>query len=209
MNTYALLNSKVTIVNPTEDQLAELVFMEDYDTVATAATEFSVGDTFTNDPVIIKPEDLSMSKFQAFYSLASFGLLDKTDGLARMGGTLKLREVWINESNKLTGSWTVRKCLETVELIKLLGISSADMDAIFVRGSQLDINNPKESLSELESQLFDQEMIIWDRKGLLSETDYVEMPSYDKPKDDLVAQRQVWRDEIRAAQTEIQRLKGN
>ena len=151
-------------------------------------------------------DEISLSKFQAFYALASFGLLDKADSLARREGTLRLREEWIDESNKLTGSWAVRKCLETVELIKLLGISSADMDAIFVRGSQLDINNPKESLSELESQLFDQEMIIWDRKGLLSETDYVDMSSYDKPKDDLVAQRQVWRDEIRASRNEIRQL---
>ena len=158
------------------------------------------------DPTEVDKDRLSLSKFQAFYSLASFGLLDKVDRLVRREGTLRFREAWTTESNKLDGPWAVRKCLEIVELIKLLGISSADMDAMFVRGSQLDINNPKESLLELESQLFDQEMIIWDRKSLLSETDYVEIPSYDKPKDDLVAQRQVWRDEIRDARNEIRQL---
>ena len=160
-----------------------------------------------NTEVIDEDEPLYLSKLKAFYSLAYCGLLDKADRLSRRDGSLSLREAWINESNKIDGAWTVRKCLEVAELIRLLKISSAEMDNIFVRGSQIDINNPKDSLSDIESELFDQEMVIWKNKGNLLETDYVEMQSYDKDKTDLIAKRQVWRDEIRASRNEIIQLK--
>lgn len=39
---------------------------------------------------------------------------------------------------------------------------------------------------------------IAELKQLLSDTDYVVLPDYDKSKPDVLAQRQLWRDEIRS-----------
>jgi hypothetical protein len=39
---------------------------------------------------------------------------------------------------------------------------------------------------------------IAELKQLLAETDYIGLPDYDKDKSDVLAQRQVWREEIRA-----------
>jgi bifunctional ADP-heptose synthase (sugar kinase/adenylyltransferase) len=39
---------------------------------------------------------------------------------------------------------------------------------------------------------------IAELKQLLTETDYLVLPDYDKDKPDVLAQRQVWREEIRA-----------
>lgn len=38
---------------------------------------------------------------------------------------------------------------------------------------------------------------IAELKQLLADTDYIAMPDYDKSKPEILAQRQVWRDEIR------------
>jgi hypothetical protein len=42
---------------------------------------------------------------------------------------------------------------------------------------------------------------IAELKKLLSETDYVALPDYDKDKADIIAQRQLWREEIRTLET--------
>lgn len=39
---------------------------------------------------------------------------------------------------------------------------------------------------------------IAELKQLLRDTDYVALPDYDKDKTDVIAQRQLWRDEIRS-----------
>jgi hypothetical protein len=203
MNKYATLNGVVVLVEPTQEQLQELVFLQDYDTVIVLEAELSVGDELPSTSQTPAVEQLTMSKLRAFYSLASFGLLSKADTEARRNGSVKLYEVWINESNKLDGVWTVRKCAETVELMGLMGMSSAQMDAVFERGATIDINNPKANFDEESSRLFDIEMRIMDCKRHLKESDYVELPSYDKDSSDLVAQRQAWREEIRALEAEL------
>lgn len=38
-------------------------------------------------------------------------------------------------------------------------------------------------------------------KQLLADSDFKVMPDYDKPNDDIKAQRQLWRDEIRALES--------
>ena len=203
MNTYATLNGVVVLVEPTQEQLDGLVFMEDYDTVISLDETLKVGDELPATPQIPAVDQLTMSKFAAFYSLASFGLLHKADTEARRNGSVKLYEVWVNESNKLEGVWTVRKCAETVELMGLLGMSSAEMDAVFERGSTIDINNPKATFDAESARLFGVEMRIMDCKRQLKESDYVELPSYDKDATALIAQRQAWRDEIRTLEPEL------
>jgi len=42
---------------------------------------------------------------------------------------------------------------------------------------------------------------IAELKRLLAETDYVALTDYDKEKPEVLAQRQAWRDEIRALET--------
>lgn len=39
---------------------------------------------------------------------------------------------------------------------------------------------------------------IAELKKLLADTDYIAMPDYDKSKPEILAQRQIWRDEIRS-----------
>jgi hypothetical protein len=39
-------------------------------------------------------------------------------------------------------------------------------------------------------------------KQLLSDTDYKVLPDYDRTDDDIVTQRQAWRDEIRSLESE-------
>jgi hypothetical protein len=43
---------------------------------------------------------------------------------------------------------------------------------------------------------------IAELKRLLAETDYVALSDYDKDKPEVLAQRQVWRDEIRVLEAE-------
>lgn len=57
-----------------------------------------------------------------------------------------------------------------------------------------------------------QQSIILDREGKLSSTDYIaaklaEGKATQEEYADKIAQRQTWRDDINAAQTEIERLK--
>jgi hypothetical protein len=49
----------------------------------------------------------------------------------------------------------------------------------------------------LEQQTQDKIQRIAELKSLLASTDYVALPDYDKDKQDILAQRQAWRDEIR------------
>ena len=51
------------------------------------------------------------------------------------------------------------------------------------------------SSAEIQAQLDEQR--IAELKSLLASTDYVALPDYDKDKQDILAQRQAWRDEIR------------
>lgn len=47
-----------------------------------------------------------------------------------------------------------------------------------------------------------QQQRIFELKGLLSSTDYKVLPDYDKPDENIKAQRQAWREEIRQLERE-------
>lgn len=49
MNTYTLRNNKIVGINLTEQDLANLIFLTDYDTVVKTNTIYQVGDTYTAD----------------------------------------------------------------------------------------------------------------------------------------------------------------
>jgi hypothetical protein len=49
-----------------------------------------------------------------------------------------------------------------------------------------------------EKQQQDNENRITELKKLLSDSDYKVLPDYDKTNDDIVEQRQAWREEIRS-----------
>lgn len=49
-----------------------------------------------------------------------------------------------------------------------------------------------------ETAQVEREVRIAQLKQLLRDTDYVTLPDYDKSKPDVLAQRQLWRDEIRS-----------
>ena len=56
-------------------------------------------------------------------------------------------------------------------------------------------------ISEKEALAFTPEQLkiirLGELKGLLADSDYKVLPDYDKPNDDIKAQRQAWREEIR------------
>jgi hypothetical protein len=54
-----------------------------------------------------------------------------------------------------------------------------------------------EQLAAEKAQV-EREARIAEIKALLTESDYKVLPDYDKPDEAIVAQRQAWRDEIRA-----------
>jgi len=58
------------------------------------------------------------------------------------------------------------------------------------------IKTAEEALAEANQE--QRERRIADLKQLLSESDYKVLPDYDKPSDEVKAQRQAWRDEIRS-----------
>jgi hypothetical protein len=58
------------------------------------------------------------------------------------------------------------------------------------------IKTPKQIAAEQEAQAKEQRII--ELKRLLDDSDYKVLPDYDKPNDDIKAQRQAWREEIRA-----------
>jgi len=53
-----------------------------------------------------------------------------------------------------------------------------------------------------EKQQQDNENRITELKKLLSDSDYKVLPDYDKTNDDIVDQRQAWREEIRSLESE-------
>jgi hypothetical protein len=52
-----------------------------------------------------------------------------------------------------------------------------------------------------EAQAKANETRIAELKELLKNSDYKVLPDYDKPKEDIAAQRQAWREEIRTLET--------
>ena len=155
------------------------------------------------------PPQLSMSKYQTFFSLASFGLLHKADIAVSKKGSLRLKMGWADTSNLLTIGWTIRACKETVELQKLLDITEEQMDNIFIKGVEIDPVVPKKNMSNLEKELLDKEIRIWELKENLAATDYKVTLDYDKIDDELKNQRQEWRDEIRKLAQEIEEISVN
>jgi hypothetical protein len=203
MKKYATLNNKVVLIEPTQEQLDELIFIEDYDTVIELEDDLSVGDELPTIKTIKPISSITLSKFQAFYSLASLGLLHKTDTLVKQQGSAKLKEIWKSGQNLIDGIWAIRNCNEVTEIINLLEITEDKMDTIFLHGSEIKVNAPKKNFTDAQSNNFDKEIRIWQLKGFLTDTDYIELPSYDQSKEDLITQRQAWREEIRLLKSQL------
>jgi hypothetical protein len=147
---------------------------------------------------------ISLSKYQAFYVLAANGLLDKADSAVKERGSLSLINGWNNHSNLIDKGWSIRTCKETLELQKLLNLSSEKMNQLFILGSTIDYNNPKKALDGNQSKLFDYEVKIWELKEKLKNTDYKTLPDYDGDANIYVNNRQLWREEIRNLRKKIQ-----
>lgn len=62
------------------------------------------------------------------------------------------------------------------------------------------IKTAEQIAAEQEAQA--KELRIVELKQLLLDSDYRVLPDYDKPSDDIKAQRQAWRDEIRALEAQ-------
>jgi hypothetical protein len=60
------------------------------------------------------------------------------------------------------------------------------------------IKTPEQVAAEAEAQAKEQR--ITELKQLLLDSDYKVLPDYDKPSEDIKAQRQAWRDEVRELQ---------
>jgi hypothetical protein len=60
------------------------------------------------------------------------------------------------------------------------------------------IKTPEQIAAEQAEQ--QREQRIAELKRLLDDSDYKVLPDYDKPSEDIKAQRQAWRDEIRELQ---------
>jgi len=61
------------------------------------------------------------------------------------------------------------------------------------------IKTAEQIAAEQEAQAKEQRII--ELKRLLDDSDYKVLPDYDKPSEDIKAQRQAWRDEIRALES--------
>jgi len=159
--------------------------------------DFENSENMINSTDVQNITNSKISKFRALYALAAFGLLHKVDKIIRLKGSLQLKKIWSSNSNIISGSWIVRNCPEVYEAQKLGGLSDALVDSMFELASSINVQNPKENLSETQKKTFEVELRIWTLKELLADTDYMELPSYDKPNEEMILQRVKWRNEIR------------
>lgn len=194
------LEQIVYMYNPTAYWLEQTLETEKVDVGASGTQSVDVYDRDEDDvrpSPDLQPEKISLSKLQAFYSLASFGLLAKADSAVREKASFELKTAWRNHSNLQTSGWTVRACAETVELQRLLGLTRVQMDDVFVRGYCIDPLKPKDSIPEGTFEVFDNEVRIWELKTKLEETDYVALTDYGPTQAELIENRKAWREEIR------------
>lgn len=98
------------------------------------------------------------------------------------------------------GSW-VKKDDYRGQEVEVLG-QTIKIEDIGVTPESLEPTDAEKTAYEENQKLLEKQNRIAELKQLLRDTDYVVLPDYDQEKPDIIAQRALWREEVRALEND-------